>query len=48
MEAILPIEIGMPMLRTGIPEEANDEAITKDFDMADKHRKAAAVRIASY
>ena len=48
MEAIIPIEIGMPILRTGIPEEANAEAITKDLDMIDELCKAAAIHIASY
>ena len=48
MEAIIPTEIGMPTLRTRIPEEANVEVVTKDLDMADELRKAAAVRIASY
>ena len=33
IEAIISIEIGMPTLRTGIPEEANAEAVTKDLDM---------------
>ena len=36
MEAIIPIEIGMPTLRIGIPEEADAKAITKDLDMADE------------
>ena len=48
MEAIIPTEIGMPTLRTRIPEEANIEAVTKELDMEDKIREAAAVRIASY
>ena len=48
MEAIIPTEIEMPTLCTGILEEANAEAITKNLDMEDKLREAAAVRIASY
>ena len=48
MEAIIPTEIGMPTLRTEIPEKANVEAVTKDLDMTDKLYEAAAVRIASY
>ena len=48
MEVIIPIEIGMPTLRIGIPEHANDEAVTKDLDMADELCKAIVVRIASY
>ena len=48
MEGIIPIEIGMPTLRTRIPKEANAEAVTKDLDMADELREAANVCIASY
>ena len=33
MEVIIPIEIGIPILRTKILEEANAEAVTKDLDM---------------
>ena len=48
MEAIIPTKIGIPTLRTGIPEEANAEAITKDLYMTDELRETTAVRIASY
>ena len=48
MEAIIPIEIGMPTLRTEIPEKTNTDVITKDLDMADELREAAAIRIALY
>ena len=48
MEAIIPTEIGIPILRTGIPEKANAEAITKDLDMADELSEAATVSVASY
>ena len=48
MEAIIPIEIWMPTLRTGIPGQANAEVITKDLDMADELIEAAIVRIMSY
>ena len=48
IEAIIPIEIEMPTLRTGIPEKANAEAITKELDMADELHEASIVRIASY
>ena len=47
MESIIPTEIGIPTLRTEIPEEANAEAVTIDLDMTDKLREAAAMRIAS-
>ena len=48
MEAIIPTEIGMPTLRTRIPEEANAETVTKDLDIADELREAIVVSIASY
>ena len=48
MEAIIPTEIRMPTLQTGIPEEANAKAVTKDLDMANELREAAAIRISSY
>ena len=48
MEAIIPIEIGMPRLRTDIPKQSNIESVIKDLDMADKLRKEVVVLIASY
>ena len=48
MEAIIPIEIEMPMLQTEISRTANAEAISKDLNMADELWEAAAIRIASY
>ena len=48
MEAIIPIEIGMPTLQTEIPEEANTEALARDLDMTDELREAVVVRMASY
>ena len=46
MEAIIPIEIRVPTLRTEIPEKANAEAIAKDLDMTDELREVAVVSIA--
>ena len=48
MEAIIPTEIGMPMLQNEVPGTANVEAISKDLDMVDEILEAAAKRIASY
>ena len=45
-EAIIPTEIGMPTLRTGIPREANAEV--KDLYITDELCEATAVHIASY
>ena len=48
MEAVIPMEIGVPTLQTKIPEKANVVAVTKDLDMTDELREAVVVRIASY
>ena len=48
MEAIIPMEIGMPTLRTEILEEVNAAAITKDLDMTNKLYEATVVLITSY
>ena len=48
MEAIIPIEIGMPTLRKEILEKANTEAIAKDLDMVVELHEAEATRMASY
>ena len=48
MEAIIPTVIGIPTIRTEVPEGANAEAITKDLDTTDELQEATAVRIASY
>ena len=48
MEAIIPIKIGIPTLRTEILEKANAEAITKDLNMIDELREAVVVLVASY
>ena len=48
MEAIIPIEIGMPSIRAKIPKKANVEAIIKDIDTTNELREVAAVRITSY
>ena len=48
MEAIIPTEIGMPMLQTDIPERLSTESIIKDLDTTDELRETAAVRVAYY
>ena len=48
MEAVIPTEIGMPMLRTNVPKQLSTKSIVKDLDKADKLRQTAAVRVASY
>ena len=48
MEAIIPMEIGMPTLRTNMPEKLSTESIVKDLDTTDELCETTAVRIASY
>ena len=48
MEAIIPTEIRMHTLRTKVPGTPNAETISKDIDMADELREAAAICIESY
>ena len=48
MEAIIPIDIGMPTLRTDMPEQLSIESLIKDLDMVDELCETAAVRVASY
>ena len=48
MEAIIPTEIGMPTIQTGMPDQENEELVLKDLDTIDELRESAAVCIASY
>ena len=48
MEAIIPIEIGMPTIWTNIPEQGNVDLMIKDLDTVDELRESAAICIASY
>ena len=48
MEAIVPTKIGMPTLRTDIPEQLNAESVIKNLNMIDELHEAAAVRVALY
>ena len=48
IKAIIPIEIGMPTLRTKISKEANTKALARDLDMIDGLREAVAMLMASY
>ena len=43
MEAIVPTEIGMPTLRTDLPEQSNAKTVIKDLDTVDELREAAVV-----
>ena len=48
MEAVTPIEIGLPTIRKDIPESGNAESVVRELDASDELREAAAIRIASY
>ena len=48
MKSIIPPEIGMPTIRSDVPEQENAELVLKDLDMVDELRESATVRIASY
>ena len=48
MEAIIPIKIGMPTLRTDMPEQLSTESLIKDLDTADELLQTTAVLVASY
>ena len=48
MEAIIRTKIGMPMLRTDLPEQLSTESIIKDLDTANELRETTVVWVASY
>ena len=49
MEAVIPLEVGMPTMRTELFDpEKNDRALSLELDFADERREAAAVRLTSY
>ena len=48
MEAVIPTEIGLPTIRTTMPESENVGSMVRELDTSDKLREAAAIRVASY
>ena len=49
MEAIIPLEVGLPTIRSEIFEPANnDEAIAQALDLIEERREAALIRLAAY
>ena len=48
MEAIIPTEIGMPTIRSDMPEQENIKLVIKDLDPVDELRESIAICIASY
>lgn len=49
MEVVIPLEIGLPTLRTELAENSsNDAVILRDLDLAEEKREQASIRMASY
>ena len=48
MEAVIPTKIGLPTIRTAMPESENAESVVRELDASDELREAAAIRVASY
>ena len=48
MEAVIPVEIGLPTIQTATFDPENEESITRELDISDELREAAAIRVASY
>ena len=48
MEAVIPIEIGLPTIRTATPESENAESIARELDVSDELREAAVICITSF
>ena len=49
MEAIIPLEVGLPTLRSELFESSsNEEAIAQALDMAEGRREAALIRLEAY
>ena len=48
MEAVIPTEIGLPTIRTAMPESENAESVVRELDASDELREAATIGVASY
>ena len=48
MEVIIPMEIGMPTIKTNTPEKRSTKLMIKQLDTVDELRESTAFRIASY
>ena len=48
MEAIIPTKIGIPTIRTNVPEQGNANVVIKDLDTVNELQESGAIRIASY
>ncbi|XXG89014.1 hypothetical protein AAC387_Pa12g1118 [Persea americana] len=49
MEAVIPLEAGLPTLRSELYDQGlNDLNLARELDLAEKRREAAAIRLAAY
>ena len=48
VEVVIPIEIGLPTIRTATPKSENEESMIRELDTSNELREAAAIRVASY
>ena len=48
MEVVIPTEIGIPTIRTAMPDPSNEESMIKELDSSDELPEAAAIQVASY
>ena len=48
MEAVIPTKIGLPTIRTTMPESENAGSVVRELDTSDELREAEAIRVASY
>ena len=49
MEAVIPLEVGLPTLRSELCDQGlNDQNVARELDLAEERREAAAIRLAAY
>lgn len=49
MDTVIPTEIGMPMARTAVQDQRNEDLeLAKHLDWADEIRENASIRMAAY
>ena len=49
MEAVIPLEVGLPTLRSELCDQGlNDLSVARELDLAEERREAAAIRLAAY
>ena len=48
-EAVIPLEIGIPRIRTnGVENGTNDIFLTRDLDLLEERKEKAAIQLAAY